>query len=71
MFGTAAVEVSRTSAGRSAEKEKARTCGPFLFQGRRDSNPEPPVLETGALPVELQPSVRASLYVAAREPLLD
>src|SRR2546423_11720268 len=25
-------------------------------QGRRDSNPQPPVLETGALPVELRPS---------------
>ena len=25
-------------------------------QGRRDSNPQPPVLETGALPVELLPS---------------
>jgi hypothetical protein len=24
-------------------------------QGRRDSNPQPPVLETGALPVELRP----------------
>src|SRR3954447_9906051 len=24
-------------------------------QGRRDSNPQPPVLETGALPVELLP----------------
>ena len=27
-------------------------------QGRRDSNPQPPVLETGALPVELLPSER-------------
>jgi hypothetical protein len=26
-------------------------------QGRRDSNPQPPVLETGALPIELLPSV--------------
>ena len=25
------------------------------LQGRRDSNPQPPVLETGALPVELRP----------------
>ncbi len=24
-------------------------------QGRRDSNPQPPVLETGALPIELLP----------------
>jgi hypothetical protein len=29
----------------------------LLGQGRRDSNPQPPVLETGALPVELLPSV--------------
>ena len=27
------------------------------LQGRRDSNPQPPVLETGALPIELLPSV--------------
>jgi hypothetical protein len=29
-------------------------------QGRQDSNLQPPVLETGALPVELRPSVRKS-----------
>src|SRR4051794_15452552 len=33
------------------------TCVAFLHgvgeQGRRDSNPQPPVLETGALPIEL------------------
>jgi hypothetical protein len=29
-------------------------------QGRQDSNLQPPVLETGALPVELRPSVRGS-----------
>src|SRR5437764_4537187 len=28
------------------------------LQGRRDSNPQPPVLETGALPIELLPSER-------------
>src|SRR6478735_5171120 len=28
------------------------------LQGRRDSNPQPPVLETGALPIELLPSGR-------------
>jgi hypothetical protein len=27
-----------------------------MEQGRRESNPQPPVLETGALPVELLPS---------------
>ena len=26
-----------------------------LEQGRRDLNPQPPVLETGALPIELLP----------------
>ena len=29
-------------------------------QGRRDSNPQPPVLETGALPIELRTSGRRS-----------
>src|SRR5436190_11687190 len=28
------------------------------LQGRRESNPQPPVLETGALPIELLPSGR-------------
>jgi hypothetical protein len=27
----------------------------FFWQGRQDLNPQPPVLETGALPVELLP----------------
>jgi hypothetical protein len=31
------------------------------LQGRRDSNPQPPVLETGALPVELRPLAPAWL----------
>ena len=26
----------------------------FIWQERRDSNPQPPVLETGALPIELR-----------------
>jgi hypothetical protein len=30
------------------------------MQGRRDSNPRLPVLETGALPTELRPWVRAN-----------
>src|SRR4051794_4538748 len=37
-----------TGTPRASERE--------LEQGRRDSNPQPPVLETGALPVELLPS---------------
>jgi hypothetical protein len=32
-------------------------------QGRQDSNLQPPVLETGALPIELRPSgLRERLY---------
>ena len=27
---------------------------PFQIQARRESNPQPPVLETGALPIELR-----------------
>jgi hypothetical protein len=30
-------------------------------QGRRDSNSQPPVLETGALPIELRPLARPSV----------
>jgi hypothetical protein len=33
-------------------------------QGRQDSNLQPPVLETGALPVELRPSVRRPIVLA-------
>ena len=39
---------------RSTTELRERTPRPFQ-QGRRDSNPQPPVLETGALPVELRP----------------
>ena len=35
-------------------REPVSLSGP-AGQGRRDSNPQPPVLETGALPVELRP----------------
>ena len=35
-------------------------------QGRQDSNLQPPVLETGALPIELLPSARAALYRPTR-----
>jgi hypothetical protein len=31
------------------------TCTFLNQQGRRDSNPQPPVLETGALPIEPLP----------------
>jgi hypothetical protein len=36
-------------------------------QGRRDSNSEPPVLETGALPVELRPLARPSVDAGSCE----
>src|SRR5262247_877582 len=36
-----------------------RLVGEFALQGRQDSNLQPPVLETGALPVELLPSAAA------------
>ena len=33
-----------------------------MKQGRQDSNLQPPVLETGALPIELRPWVARGLY---------
>src|ERR671936_519269 len=38
-------------------------------QGRQDSNLQPPVLETGALPVELRPSARRHCIGVQRRPL--
>ena len=38
-------------------------------QGRQDSNLEPPVLETGALPIELRPSARGHCTGVRRRPL--
>jgi hypothetical protein len=35
-----------------------------VTQGRQDSNLQPPVLETGALPIELRPSVRDGIVSA-------
>ena len=35
-----------------------------MLQARRDSNPQPPVLETGALPVELRTSCIPRLFLA-------
>jgi hypothetical protein len=46
--------------GHAPTAGKPRTGGAFVLQGRQDSNLQPPVLETGALPVELRPSVRGS-----------
>ena len=36
-----------------------------MQQGRQDLNLQPPVLETGALPIELRPSVAGGLYRCA------
>jgi hypothetical protein len=35
--------------------QKPYVCRALMEQGRRDSNPQPPVLETGALPIVLLP----------------
>jgi hypothetical protein len=48
---------------------KSRRIGPSAVQGRQDSNLEPPVLETGALPVELRPSARRHCTGVRRRPL--
>ena len=40
----------------------------FPQQGRRDSNPQPPVLETGALPIELLPYTLLSGQGGSRTP---
>jgi hypothetical protein len=37
------------------KKSFAEAKDSFFWQGRRDSNPQHPVLETGALPIELRP----------------
>ena len=44
-----------TFALRSACYAKEKPLSGFFLQGRQDSNLQPPVLETGALPVELRP----------------
>ncbi len=36
-----------------------------MKQGRQDSNLQPPVLETGALPIELRPWVAAEIVLGA------
>ncbi len=42
---------------------------PPVVQARRDSNPQPPVLETGALPVELRTLARTTGHPPAGEPV--
>ena len=46
-----------------------RVLASTLIQGRQDSNLEPPVLETGALPIELRPSARGHCTGVRRRPL--
>ena len=41
---------------------------PLPKQARRDSNPQPPVLETGALPIELRTSLCRAVAAAVRAP---
>src|SRR4029079_15120834 len=43
---------STRDAGRAGVRELMHV---GIWQGRRDSNPQPPVLEPGALPIELLP----------------
>jgi hypothetical protein len=50
-------------------ERKPRLSGASRLQGRQDSNLEPPVLETGALPVELRPSARRHCTGVRRRPL--
>ena len=53
-----------------ASKETAR-CRALAFeatQGRQDLNLQPPVLETGALPIELRPSAWVARLILAAGP---
>jgi hypothetical protein len=45
-------------------RKKSSFCGAFPKQGRQDSNLQPPVLETGALPIVLLPFGRAIVFGA-------
>lgn len=54
----------------SALQKNAELADPLPpMHGRRESNPQPPVLETGALPIELRPSmplIRQASRIATR-----
>ena len=54
-----------TPAHSSLERDKTPRLRVFIQQGRQDSNLQPPVLETGALPIELRPWA-AGTSVASR-----
>jgi hypothetical protein len=57
----------------SSDKPESKTprLRGFLIQGRQDSNLQPPVLETGALPVELLPWASGESILAALGRPLD
>jgi hypothetical protein len=50
---------------------KEEQTGSGFWQGRRDSNPRPPVLETGALPLSYAPAGPARLLVLCVAVLLS
>jgi hypothetical protein len=52
-----------------ASTQKPRISRAFVPQGRQDSNLQPPVLETGALPVELRPSASFNIPRVRRRSL--
>jgi hypothetical protein len=52
------------AAGRAGTKKPRGERG-FTEQGRQDSNLQPPVLETGALPIAPRPSVAPGIVSAA------
>ena len=42
--------------------------GVFIWQGHKDLNPEPTVLETAALPIELYPYIQSMVGLRGLEP---
>ena len=51
------VAVSHSSPCTKTEKVQHRKVLDFFWQGHKDLNPEPTVLETAALPIELYPYI--------------
>src|SRR5262245_45608637 len=63
--GRAVTKLFRARVGtRVAPELGGNLCVRIGLQGRQDSNLQPPVLETGALPVELRPYVRGPIVLA-------
>ena len=61
--------MARETPVRLPNSHEYASSGSTLIQGRQDSNLEPPVLETGALPIELRPSARGHCTGVRRRPL--